>query len=452
MEEAGKTLPLTVLKVILDAVNGLNRGLDIRRTGALMRYLGYAQSISVRSTPRTYATLTLFSPLTSRLIIPLAGAFELHSEQPPCPPIYSTSIRITTAACKPCPLLAKTISLCENKICHERMKSIRELSSCRTERHTYSRLSVKNTSANLKVKMNVPQEKPDLHPIVLMLKVTDSRPSVVKIKASITLPSTVPKGTSHGNSQTESVNFSKSVTFTDSHDTFIKNCQTNNESEYNNDAGRDGKGREIMIENDNKCDSASNLNQITCTQVEKLRILQLLRDHDMKRALEKEKVILEERRIRKMKRNAFNMSCNVIKRKEPFPKSDLHASLHSNSLSNSKTRPQSRLHSEEGRQPSKTLCSSYLPATLLIPTPLPTKILTGAEHLITLTPILAPTVDCCNKSVPSVVNEYGIPPRSANSTTDSCIDFDDSVYIPSLDGNDDNDDDDGDGDDESYNR
>ena len=454
-EEAGKTLPLTVLKVILDAVNGLNRGLDIKSIGALMRYLGYAQSISVRSAPHTYATLPLSNPLTSRLIIPVEGAFKLHSEQPPCPPIHSTNI--TSTACKPYPLSAKIMSLCENKICPERMKTIRELSSCRTERNAYSRLSAKNTSANFKVKMNVPQVKPDLHPIVLMLEVTHSRPSVVNTEASITLPSTVPKGTSHkkrnGNSQTESVNFSKLVTFTASHDTVINNYQTNIEREYNNNAGRNIISREMMIEDDNKYDLPSNLNQIICTEVEKLRILQLLRDHDMKGALEEEKVILEERRLRKTKRNAFNMSWNVIKRKQPLSKSALHPSPHFNPHSNCKSRPQSRLHSEEDRHPSKTLCSSYLHSTLLIPKPLPTQIRTGAENLFTLTPILTSKANCCNKSIPSVVNEYGITPRSAKSTADSCVDFDDSVYIPSLDGNDDDDDDDGyDDDDKSCNR
>jgi hypothetical protein len=372
-----------------------------------------------------------------------------------------------------------------NEMCSGRMKNIRELSISKAARHEISHLTV-----NMKMKTKVEEqeekekmkkekikerEKPDLHQVELMFEeaVAGSRPPSVSTVTCITRPPSTPsQNTSKRRneySQPESVNLSKSVTFTcdqntelDDQDCSSQECNDHS-THLNNATAVDlhDEGRRMAEANEHHL--ASNLRDITCTEVEKLRLLQLLRDYDMKDALEKEKIVLEERRWRKKLRNVTDMSSTLPIRNRPLSRFDLyHHSNHQpnpmsrplsspnpvpkfNTHSHSKpmTRPLSRPQSEPTPVLPSTIHSSSLQSASLIPTPVPIPVpipvrrRAGAELLRTRKPLLAPTVSSCSKSTQSIVQEHDITPRSVKCAVYSGVDFDDSEYIPSQDGNED---------------
>jgi hypothetical protein len=387
----------------------------------------------------------------------------------------------------------------QHEICSGRMKSIRELSISRAVRHEISELAVKNCTENITMKMKIKveakvkeetekeekmkgkakakeKEKPDLHQVELMFQeaVAGSRPPSVSAVTCITRPpSTPPQNTPKRRneySQLESVNLSKSVTFTCDHNTVIgyQDCSRqecdDNSTHLNKGTSVDLYDGGLRMAEANECLLASNLCDITCTEVEKLRILQLLRDHDMKDALQKEKMVLEERRWRKKHRNVSDMSSTLPIRYRPLSRFDLyhHSDRQPNPMSrplsnpvpqsdnhpHSKSMPRllSRPQSEPAPDTPSTLHSSLQSALLIptsIPTPTPTPITipirsrAGAELLCTRKPLLAPTVSSCSKSIPPTAQDHDITPRAVQSAVDSGVDFDDSEYILSEVGNED---------------
>ena len=309
-----------------------------------------------------------------------------------------------------------------------------------------------------------------MHQVELMFEeaVAGKRPPSVSTVTGITRPPSNPlQNTSKRRneySQLESANFSKSVTFTCDQNTELdsQDCSgqeyTDKSTHLNNGTPADLYDEGHRIAEADECLLASNLSGIRCTEVEKLRILQLLRDHDMKDALEKEKIILEERRWRKKQRNVTDMASTLPIRNRPLSRFDLyHHSNHkpnpmSRPLSNPNpqfnthfhsqpmSRPLSRPQSEPAPNPPSTLHSSSLqsalliPTSTLIPTPIPIRSRAGAELLRLRQPILAPPVSSWSKSIPSIVQDHDITPISVKSVVDSGVDFDDSEYIRSQDG------------------
>ena len=370
----------------------------------------------------------------------------------------------------------ETCSKICSEICSGRMKSIRELSISRVARYEMSQLIIKNCIANINMKMKIKEEKkekgekkekkekPDLHQVVLIIEeaAVNTRPSSVSTATGATRPTSTPSQNFTKRrseyTQRESVNLSKSVTFTCDHITVIdyQDCSSqecnDNSTHLNYGTTVDFKDCERRMAEANEYYLASNLSDITCTEVEKLRIRQLLRDHDMKDALEKERNVLEERRLRRKQRNVINMSSTLPIRNRPISRFDLyHHSNHqpnptsrpiSNPLPQFNThphskptpRPLSRPQSEPSPHLPSILHSSSLQSALLTPTPTLIRSRAGAELLRTRKPLLAPPNSSCSKSIPSLVQEHDITPRAVQSV-DSGVDYDDSEYIASQDGN-----------------
>lgn len=272
------------------------------------------------------------------------------------------------------------------------------------------------------------KERTDLHQVELMFKEAGAGtrpPSLCTVTGITRLPSTPSQNTSkrrNEHSQLKSVNLGESLTFT---------CDQNTELNYQDCSRRECNDKTTNLNNGTTVDLydggqrmaeandnnfASNLSEITCTELEKLRILQLLRDHDMKDALEKEKIVLEERRWRKKRRDVIDLSSTLPTRNRPLSRYDLYH--HSNHKPNPVSRPLSKPVPQLNTIPHSQPTSCRLSRPQSEPTPhLPSSLhsssLQSASLIHTLIPIPTPIPNPTPTLSPSPSPYKAVPVQSS---------------------------------------
>lgn len=147
------------------------------------------------------------------------------------------------------------------------------------------------------------REKPDLHPVNLILNV--DVPQATNGLSSLNDRTFQSQGTNEFSSSHRSVSF-------ENNNNYASHGLADNTVAFNNDG--DGEGIEEVYEDE--------MNRVTCTEIERLRIAQLLRDHEMYGKLAAERELMARRRAKKQASlhsfHKFRKNNQIPKRRQPL--------------------------------------------------------------------------------------------------------------------------------------